>query len=157
MRSYSNQRIHDRLDRNKAADFLKDYLYDVHPYEQEKFAEKKTIKLKENGKSMKNVSFKEIFTKNLSDAVNEQIVSKLIDVFNDYNLPAPLRSEEDFIVNGTSIMYADLIWTKEKVMVFSPDNYESYEAAKYSEYECIMLDDDLDINELVKKLNKEMY
>ncbi|MDY5401032.1 MAG: DEAD/DEAH box helicase [Erysipelotrichaceae bacterium] len=157
LRSYSNQRIHDRLDRNKAADFLKDYLYDVHPYEQEKFAEKKTIKLKENGKSMKNVSFKEIFTKNLSDAVNEQIVSKLIEVFNDYNLPAPLRSEEDFIVNGTSIMYADLIWTKEKVMVFSPDNYESYEAAKYSEYECIMLDDDLDINELVKKLNKEMY
>lgn len=155
LRSYSNQRIHDRLDRKKAEEFLKNYLFTVRAYGQEKPVQKNTIKLSGKGKSMKGVSYKDIFSKNLSDAVNAELVSNLIKVFDDNDLLAPTRSEEDFTVNGSIIKYADLIWPSKKLMAFSPDNEDSFEMAKLSDYECIMLDDNLDVRIFVEKLKSE--
>ena len=155
LRSYSNQRIHDCLDRKKAEKFLNNYVFTVHAYEQEKPVQKNTIKLSGKGKSMKGVSYKDIFSKNLSDAVNAELVLNLIKVFDDNDLLAPTRSEEDFTVNGSIIKYADLIWQSKKLMAFSPDNEDSYEMAKLSDYECIMLDDNIDVGIFVEKLKEK--
>ena len=75
--------------------------------------------------------------------------------FHDNDLLAPTRSEEDFTVNGSIIKYADLIWQSKKLMAFSPDNEDSYEMAKLSDYECIMLDDNIDVGIFVEKLKSE--
>ena len=156
LRSYSNQRIHDSLNRNEAAKFLEDYLYTVSPLEEVgNVCENVIVKLSGRGMSMAGISIDNIFGMHLGDAVSDDIQMQLIELFKENDLIPPSRSMQDFTIGDDSdIFYADLIWTEQKIMLFCPDNQESFEKAYSSNFDCFMLDNQFNVIDLVNKLRE---
>lgn len=151
LRSYSNQRVHQILDRHLAIDFLKDYIGEVSQLslkQNDRRIENKDLNLIGNGQYVAGEDYEYIFSL-LDD--DSPVVKQLQQVFEENDLTKPDYNDIEFTVNGGK-SYADLIWTQKKVMLFTADNVEGFNLAKDSVYECFILDNNFNFQQFVMML-----
>ena len=155
LRSYSNQRLHDRLDRFKAMEFLKNYIGRVNVSDREHENSRrisKTITPSESGLSIKGMDWESIF--NLLGDVPDEIQREMTRKCIESEIEKPDYNDDDFVIDDkTSGYYADLVWTNRKIMIFTPGNEDSYSSAQDSNFKCFMLDGGFDADAFIDLLS----
>lgn len=147
LRSYSNQRYHEILDRHKAYEFLAPYLGTV-TEEIIAPAGAKELKLLDDGLSVKTESVDYILG---LISMEESIRQFLLTEFIKNEIVKPDFNDIGFYVEGKPGL-ADLVWEDKKVMVFDGQNDDSYSLAKDTNYKCYRIDTVNDAEALIKAL-----
>lgn len=149
LRSYSNQRVHEKLDRHLAEEFLSSYLGDATELVIRQDQEVKELKLLNNGFNIKTEDYDYIFSL-LDD--DSEVSQRLLELFIGQSLPKPDFNDIEFKVENEK-GYANLLWKDKKIMLFTKDNEDSYILAKNSSYLCLVLDESLNFTLLLKALS----
>ncbi len=149
LRSYSNQRKHQDLDRHLAEEFLTQYLGVATELVLKKPQGLKQLTLLADGFNIKTEDYDYIFSLLDDDSA---VTQKILDIFAEKLLSKPDMNDISFKIDGKS-GYANLLWMDKKVMLFTKDNEDSYILAKDSEYFCFLIDESLDFKVLLKSLN----
>lgn len=151
LRSYSNQRYHEDLDRHCAAAFLKGFLGRVIKQEGKNNNEAEAFEstpliLSGNGLPVKGESIPYIFSLLTCEATQKDA---LIKIWTEKHLAKPDLNEADFKA-GEAAGYADLVWKHEKIILFSEENLDSYLIAQHSDYTCFYANSDFNTESFSK-------
>lgn len=149
LRSYSNQRRHQDLDRHLAQEFLSLFLGEATELMLRVPQEVKELTLFSDGLNVKTEEYDYIFSL-LDDESN--MTQKLLDNFITKSLLKPDLNDVGFKVDG-EIGYANLLWKDKKVMLFTKDNEKSCVLAKNSNYRCFILDETFNLTLFLKALD----
>lgn len=142
LRSYSNQRMHQDLDRNLAEGFLLPFVGDVSKLSLSVKSNSKELKRLHDGLNVKTESYDYIFSELDENSAQVRLLKR---AFGEHHLSKPDFSDEGFVSDETE-GYADFMWKDKEVMLFNVDNRRSYELAKDSRFRCFILDDTFNIN-----------
>ena len=142
LRSYSNQRRHQDLDRHLAEQFLLPYVGEVKSLEIPQQTAEFKLQLLADGLPLEDESYEFIFSQLECDL---PIVKQLERVFLEKDLPKPDFNDIGFKVENEN-GYANLFWKKKKVMLFTPDNRDGYELASKCGFICFILDENFHID-----------
>ena len=149
LRSYSNQRIHDKLFRKLAADYLYQYIGEVKPFVPSN--KKKNILLNvsftRHGAEIKTETYSYIFSE-----CPEEYKQNIIDTFDGNKLVKPDLNDEDLLIPGYENVYVNYVWIDKKVMLFFADNRYSYDIVSKTEYKCFILDSKFKLGDLLDAL-----
>ena len=159
LRTYQNQQHHDILKRKFVYERLASLL-DVQSKEGDSSLTpiKKTISKPSktlkfiNGDSGINSESYDFIVSEL-DIENESLRDQLVEAMREALVPKPDRSWVDFDSEDGKGIYADLLWNKQRVLLFSPTNREGYEYALDSDYKCFIADALIDIDSLISALS----
>lgn len=162
LRTYRNQQHHDEIKRCYVINSLSGVT--VHTDLNSGDVEMTTVERKPDRYHKKLILKTDIADPNVSNSSYEEIIgtvnidnkdlsNRILTEMISNNLPRPDYSWLDFEDNEGSQYYADLIWINKKVMTFSTDNPEGYQAAKDSEYKCFVINEDFDLEEFVRALS----
>lgn len=146
LRSYSNQRFHEQLDRHKALNFLLPYKGSVEEIVAPQSNGNKKLRLLNKGLNVKTETYHYIVSEL---GLDFQDGKSLETFFLDEQIENPDYNECEFQVD-TSNGYADLIWLDKKIMLFCPDNEGSFNLANQTDYKCFLLSPNFNINILKK-------
>ena len=149
LRSYSNQRRHQDLDRHLAQEFLSAFLGEATELKLQETQEAKELKLLADGLNVKTEDYDYIFSL-LDDASN--VAQELLDKFIEKSLLKPDLNDIGFKIDGET-GYANLLWKDKKVMLFTKDNENSYVLATKSNYRCFILDETFNLTLFLKALD----
>lgn len=159
LRTYQNQQHHDILKRKYVYEKLVAVLDapskegDVSLTPKKKVVSKPNRSLRfKNGDSAINSETYDYIVSDLN-LENESLEEKLANAMKDAFVPKPDYSWIDFDDEDGNGLYADLIWTKQRVLLFSPSNREGYEYALESDYKCFIADAMIDIDSLISALS----
>lgn len=148
LRTYNNQRLHKHIKRGLAKAALKTMIERIME-EKEKF-------------TVSEPDF-EFPTNDIQDFVNnsgylegsEDLVNRLLHEINTLRVAIP--NGYGYIVTGNESKQSynvDFIWNKEKIMLFTIANQDSFEylSSNQNEYECFLLTESLDCVKFAQKL-----
>lgn len=169
LRSYNNQRFHDNLDRNKAADFLQ-YLVgnatkvkETVPVQDSIEEEVKDVPLCEFNLKITNectrlskddldeyIDYLKAHgaTDDIANTIRNKVISKEITM--------PDYKDSEFDAKDQH-KYCSYMWKNKKVMLFDDEDSElvsGYECSKNSDFMCFFLDDNFNFNRLIKYFMK---
>lgn len=169
LRNYYNAQIHDLLDRNLAAAFLKQWVgtyipkvSGMHSTAEADEPQNETeglavpqykISLKNNGRNLRNYAAEQIWELVLNDCEEAdlgtvgQIRQKHTGVGGDPVYQAYFTFPE---LSQTVKCNAALIWQKQKVIFFLSEQFEDYEFAKQSGWHCYCTAADPDLDEIIR-------
>lgn len=147
LRSYSNQRFHEQLDRHKAFDFLSSYKGHTSEVIAPQVNGNKTLRLLNKGLNVKTETYRFIVSELGLPSQEEKMLETF---FLDEQIEKPDYNECEFQVDGVD-GYADLIWLNKKIMFFCVGNEDSFNLASQSNYKCFLLAPNADIK-ILKKL-----
>ena len=164
--NYYNQRQHDNLKRKYAIDFYKRLLFGKKDFYAEELElidkyssdDSKTQKYKlifnNNGVNLSNKTYKEI-----SDYIADEITQKELEIFNSIlqieNIELcdkPYYMPTFTVFENKDVLDPILAWPNAKIILFSNDEKESYEIAKYSDWHAFCLSEDFNMIKIVKLL-----
>lgn len=169
LRNYFNQKIHDQLDRTKAAAFLRLWLGELSPAPAETEAEAGNA---EAGVSAPEPTLEEDFGINMCESAWKEIwktvaaqtvggteerqrlesITGSADLFAGKEKP---YYDCEFTVNGEDC-FCDLLWPKSRVLFFTGENRESYETAKAAAWRSFYAGDgDLTAQHIADALKEE--
>lgn len=146
LRSYSNQRLHEQLDRHKASDFLLPYRGHMSEIIAPQANGYKKLRLLNKGLNVKTETYRYIVSE-LGLTTQEE--KKLERFFLDEQMENPDYNECEFQVDGVD-GYADLVWLDKKIMIFCADNEDSFNLARQTNYKCLLLSPNIDAKVLKK-------
>ena len=162
LRNYYNQKLHDLLDREKAAAFLEEWSgaldRDDSTVREDTEESPRMITLGEDlGMNMRDSSWKAIWDNMISmtdDPADEDRIHAMRDagtVFTGKEKPY----FDCYFTCGEE--YAcDLVWPRSRVMLFTEENHAGYEAAKQTDWTCFCVGDiDLTAEKLAAALKEE--
>ena len=158
LRTYQNQQHHDIIKRRYVIDGLKciENISNNDPVWQGQTVirkpEKKVTKKIRLRTEMCNTSIHDESYDYISSSLdldNDDLEVLIADAMRNASVPKPDYSWVDIEVEGEEGVYADLVWRDKKVMVFAPDNRDSYVAAKDSDYKCFIFDTSVDVDAFV--------
>ena len=150
LRNYYNQKIHDLLDREKAAAFLEEWSGPLYQEDQSESSENQV----ENDESPV-VALDDDFGMNMRDSTWRAIWSNVMSM-------AETQEEREFIKTAKSQpelfegkekpffdctfsvgdkYYCDLLWPASKIMLFTEENREGYEIGRQCGWSCFMMSD----------------
>ena len=126
--------------------FFTDYIFEKgsNPVVTKNIDKGKTqVLITDTGTDLKNAQYTDIW-KNLlqfsSDKNEKSLISALLKRVDEYKKSEKPYQAGTFQVVGNPNYYnVDLYWPKKKVMIFSAENYEEYEIAVNSEWNCFYL------------------
>lgn len=147
LRSYSNQRFHEQLDRHKAFDFLLPYRGDTSEIIAPQANGNKKMRLLNKGLNVKTETYRYIISEL---GLSQQEEKRFETFFLDEQIEKPDYNECEFQVDGVD-GYADLVWLDKKIMIFCADNEGSFNLASQTNYKCLLLSPNIDII-MLKKL-----
>lgn len=148
LRSYSNQKYHDILDRRKAYEFLHPYLGEVKEEIITSPVGTKRIEFLHDGLDVNTESIEYIFS---LLTINEMVKQHLLSEFIKNKVGMPDYNDISFRIEG-NVGYADLLWKEKNVMLFTKDNEENYMLAKDSDFKCYLLESIADADILINAL-----
>ena len=162
LRNYYNQKIHDLLDREKAAAFLENWSGKLKP-ENEAESESQagtdnaiiTI-ADDSGMNMRDMPWENILSTveaqlSRADRQKLKVIREEADLLKGKEKPV---FDVEFSIDGEEFN-CDLLWKKSKVMLFTPDNEESYHAAKQTGWTCLFTGNDTLTAENIAEALKE--
>lgn len=148
LRGYFNQRVHEKLDRHLALKFLGGFIGSISESEHhnEIQTQKKRLLLAKDGLKVSTEAYDYIFS-----LLDDDLETALADLFSVNDLKKPDLNDVSFDC-GNEKGYANLAWVNQKILMFTQDNIDSYNKALQSDYTCILLNADFDLNELINLL-----
>lgn len=148
LRGYFNQRVHEKLDRHLALKFLGGFIGSISESEHhnEIQTQKKRLLLVKDGLKVSTEAYDYIFS-----LLDDDLETALADLFSVNDLKKPDLNDVSFDC-GNEKGYANLAWVNQKILMFTQDNIDSYNKALQSDYTCILLNADFDLNELINLL-----
>lgn len=149
LRSYSNQRRHQDLDRRLAQEFLSSFLGEATELKLREQKEVNEINLLSDGLNVKTEDYAYIFSL-LDD--ESTVTQKLLGDFIAKSLLKPDLNDVGFKIDNET-GYVNLLWKDKKVMLFTKDNEDSYNLAKNSNYHCFILDKTFNLTLFLKALD----
>ncbi len=149
LRSYFNQRIHEKLDRHLAEEFLLLYLGEATRLVVKQEQEIKELKLLSDGFDIKTETYDYIIS--LLEEESD-VISTLAEQLKENSLPKPDLNDVSFKV-GDETGYVNLLWKDKKVMLFTEDNKDSFDLAQNCGYKCFILDNSFNIALFVKTIS----
>ena len=147
LRNYYNQRVHQELDRTIAAEFLADLCGEIDEICTEEKELAKELKITNVGYSFLSDSYGDI----IDNFDGDDCVKVLLEAFSAKDIKKPDYNDLDFEVEGIK-GYADLCWKNEKILVFAEDNIDSYNLAKQTNYNCFIVDNNTNYNNIIELL-----
>ena len=152
LRNYFNQKIHDQLDRTKAADFLRNWIGEpsLTPPEPEAETETKTsrpgrkavpqessdiVLAEEIGLNMRDTSWPEIWRTGVPSKKERQKIAGIENAGSVFAGKEKPFFDCEFSAGGEELR-CDLLWQRSQVMLFTSENSDSYEAAKDTSWTC---------------------
>lgn len=159
LRTYQNQQHHDLLKRKYVYEKLAALLESpsilgdesLSPVKKEVIAPTKTLKLKNGDSGINSESYDYVVSE--LELEDEALRERIVDAMDEAMVYRPDFSWVDFDTEDAQGMYAELAWTKKKVLLFAPSNRVSYEYALNSDYKCFIADAMLNIEELISSLS----
>ena len=161
LRTYQNQQYHDIIKRRYVVDGLKgielasDIDHDMIVQTVIKKQEEKPRKRIKLHTEMCNTSIHDESYDYISSSLdldNDELEVSIAEAMRNASVPKPDYSWVDIETEEGETPYADLVWRDRKVMVFAPDNRDSYDAVKDSDYKCFIFDSSIDIDTFVNAL-----
>ena len=177
LRNYYNQRYHDVLNRGVVIKFIKDMLSDdLEPIkiESKKKADtepSKPVVKKEKkdedpssskehfqmlfantGMNQNTATAEEIWSNILEDCETSEekhIIQDIIDL-DKKNIAKPIYGESAKIIETEEEFDIDLLWKSQRTMLFLDENYESYQIAQKTGWNCYCTRKGFDIDEFMK-------
>lgn len=147
-RTYRNQSNHDIIKRKYIIDSFKNaYKQEVYNSSESNY----NIDVKffyTNAKDIKGKTFEEIFVDIIDD---EDLRGKIINNLESSFVRTPDYVDIDIELDGIK-NYIDIFWEKEKVMLINNDNLELYDKLVSSQYNCYLLNNDLDFEAMIRNL-----
>ena len=161
LRTYQNQQHHDTIKRKYVIDKLKGLFVETESTDSdtslkkvEKTMEKQREPMKFNfafcNTSISTEKFEYIVeTLNLED---DDLEDRITNALVEANVPTPDYADIDFKVPEYEDGYANLMWKDQKVLVFAPENEESYKAALNRGYQCFLINANIELPALIDAL-----
>ena len=159
LRTYENQKVHDKLDRKKAIEFLQVYKdkFVFNKIIEEKEEEKIKLTIIDNGQTMSDKSIKENleYMIDYDEDIDYSKINALIEIVDKKPLDIPDYHNAKIRDNKGSIYTVDLIWNYEKVILLLPDKKDIYNKIKNSQdFNVFCLDESFDTDEFLKALRR---
>ena len=178
LRSYYNQKFHDKLSRGKVIDFIKSLLTEnLKPIDIKEDNDRKQVgKLKINPKSSHESFVKDVCTiifsevgANQSNYTSDEIWDNILEdcdtegekeVINEIkkmcenNIAKPIYGEKARLSDMDKEFDIDLVWKDRGIMLFLDANYDSYEIAKQTGWNCYCTGVGFDIAEFIKYIEE---
>ena len=158
LRNYYNQKVHEQLDRAKAANFLEKWDDDLIvvediPIRQDIITNEK-FKMIEKGYTLSDSTAQEMWERLREDATSDDMI--FIDEIFSYgleNLPKPSHWGSEFRSENTDENYkVDLFWEKQKVMLFLTEGKRDWIAMQKSGYDTFCFGEGFSFEEFVRRL-----
>ena len=164
LRNYFNQKIHDELDRNKAADFLRPWLGEV-----QRTSATQTQSSDESEQAETALTLSEDFGMNMRDSKWSDIWSNALNLAEGKEEKVLFRNwrEKSELFMGKEKPFLDceftageeyscaLLWPRSQVMVFTEENRDGMEAASAAGWTCFFAGDSALTAEVLANTLKE--
>ena len=158
LRTYRNQQHHDLIKRKYVIENLSSVLDAGATYEDDTLApvkkqvqaKSKDLKLANGDAGINSESYDYVVSS--LEIEDEQLRNKIVEAMRSALVPKPNLEWVDFTCDSTEDGYAELAWTKKKVLAFAPSNRENYLIASESDYKCFIFDAGIDIIEFIEAL-----
>ena len=158
LRTYQNQQHHDTLKRKYVIQHLKKAIEGadegdntrLKPIKKPVKEPTKKLELKTSGTGVSTETYDYIVS--LLDLEDDELEIKIANAMRDAGARKPDYESMDFKVGDQEGIYADLVWVKKKVLVFSPDNTDSYHAAENTDYKCFLFDQNINIPDFINAI-----
>ena len=169
LRNYYNQKIHDQLDRNKAAQFLQLWLGDLktEATETAEITDDELQESPENEARAIELQFEEDYGMNMKDSSWNEIINSVLfnatsgekTVLKAIKASGKLEGKEKpyfdcEFTTGDKSYGCDLIWPKSHVMLFTTENEEGYCEAVKSGWKCFITSEELTPDALADALEE---
>lgn len=150
LRNYYNQKIHDELDRNKAALFLRDWIGEMshEPKTVEESLENSTVDVcaeivleADFGMNLQDSTWQSVWKNLLAAAYNseeKEVLQEFVSCAGAFESLEKPYYDCEFSINEESF-YCDLLWKNAKLMLFTEANRDGYDAARKSNWKCILI------------------
>jgi len=142
LRNYYNQKIHDRLDRRKAALFLRYWTGNLQRIEAGSVETTEhaafEVELSEDpGMNMRDSDWQIIWNSGLSAgelSAENNLLKRLREATDLFSGKEKPYYDCEFVAGEEYV--CDLVWARSKVMLFTSENQDGYEAARHSNWTC---------------------
>ena len=158
LRTYQNQQHHDLIKRKYVIDNLSMVLDadnangddTLAPVKKQVQKKSKELKLANGDAGINSESYEYVVSS--LEIEDELLRDRIVDAMRSALVPKPDLEWVDFSCGDAEDSYAELVWTKKKVLAFAPSNRENYLIASESDYKCFIFDASIDINKFVEAL-----
>ena len=149
LRNFSNQRVHKHLKRGLAKHTLEEIITAI----ENKSAE---MKIGDISLDLANTDLSDFLT---NGYLAEDDIPYFQELLNRMNAEVVYKPTGYGIViksGDGSTFYADFLWKDKGILLFTPDNSDSYHKLNnhQSKYDCYMLDETFDVVDFVNKIRK---